>query len=270
MRNQANWAQLERLKDLRHPEVSHRWILHLDSRLGTVMASCDYVLNVQRRLGARICKAELTCRLCGALMDAQLEHSDCCESAGATRGHYAVVQPLLKFIKLADAAATTEVRGLTDTQSRPADIFTSAAAPRRRAALDVCVASPNSAAAAGDAAEAAFRRKLGRYRQEIPQLRQAGIIYRPLVWTSNGRPHPAVTRTLHFVAKQAANRTGQDAEAARMLARCNHEIQVAILRRRAAMTRAVLPRLSSSATLLLTGLAGGVPSSELRTPANPR
>ena len=197
-------------------------------------------------------------------MDAQVEHGDCCDTAGATRGHYAVVKPVLNFIKLADAAATTEPRGLTDTQSRPADIFTSAAVPGRRAALDVCVASPNASGAAGDAAAAAFRRKLSRYRTEIGQLRQAGIVYRPLVWTSNGRPHPAVTRTLRFVAQQAANRTEEQTEAAQMLGRCRHEIQIAICRRRAAMTRAVLPRLGSTAAALLTGFAGGVPSSDCR------
>ena len=72
-------------------------------------------------------------------MDATVEHSDCCDTAGATRGHYAVVKAVLQLVKLADAAATTEVRGLTNTQSKPADIFTSAAVPGRRTALDVCV-----------------------------------------------------------------------------------------------------------------------------------
>ena len=40
--------------------MSHKWLWHLDSRRGTVMAPCDYLANVQRRLGstctiARIC-----------------------------------------------------------------------------------------------------------------------------------------------------------------------------------------------------------------------
>ena len=42
---------------------------------------------------------------------------------------------------------TTELRGLTATQSRPADLFATAAVPGRSAAPDVCVASINAAAA---------------------------------------------------------------------------------------------------------------------------
>ena len=126
------------------------------------------------------------------------------------------------------------------------------------------MASPNAAGAAGDAAEAAFKRKLRRYRVEIRQLDAAGICYRPLVWTSNGRPHPAVTRTLRFVAEQVANRSEQQPKASEVLARCRHEIQVAIQRRRAAMTRAVLPKLGATDEWLLTGQAGGVPSSDRR------
>ena len=49
---------------------------------------------------------------------------------------------------------TTEPRGLTATQSRPADLFTTTAA-----------------AARGDAAQVAFDRKLSYYRNEIPDLR---------------------------------------------------------------------------------------------------
>ena len=57
--------------------------------------------------------------------------------------------------------------------------------PGPTAALDVCVASSIAAAACGDAAQAAFDRK------KIGELRQQGIHYRPLVWTADGRPHPA-------------------------------------------------------------------------------
>ena len=68
------------------------------------------------------------------------------------------------------------------------------------AALDVCVASSNAAAAGGDAAQVAFVRKISHYRHEIPDLRAQGIVYRPLVWTADVRPHPAVTRTLQYAA----------------------------------------------------------------------
>ena len=53
---------------------------------------------------------------------------------------------------------------------------------------------------AGDAAQAAFARKQSYYRKEIGELRQQNIHHRPLVWSADGRPHPAVTRTLQYVA----------------------------------------------------------------------
>ena len=158
-------------------------------------------------------------------------------------------------MKLADPAVTTEPRGLTSTTSRPADIFTTAAVPGRGAALDVCVASPNAAAAMGDAAEAAFRRKLRRYRREIQELSAAGIAFRPLVWTADGRPHPAAIRTLRFAADIAVTRNGQQATAGMLVSRWKHEIQIAILRRRAAMTRAVLPRATTQQLWLMEGRA---------------
>ena len=99
---------------------------------------------------------------------------------------------------------------------------------------------------------------------EIPQLRAANIIYRPLVWTADGRPHAAVTRTLRFAAEQAASRGDRHADAKSLLARWRHEIQIAIARRRAAMMRAVLPRLGDRGRWLLTGQSDLLPSSSPR------
>jgi hypothetical protein len=191
---------------LRHPEGSHRWLWHLNSSSGGVLTQCDYILNVQKRLGARILEAEVACSICGAGLDPNLEHSEVCATAEATKGHYACVRVLVDGLKVADAGVTTEPRGLTSTQARPADILTNAAVPGRCAALDVCVASPNAAAARGDAAEAAFQRKLKHYAEDIPELHRAGIAFRPMVWTADGRPHPAVTRTLRFAAERAARK----------------------------------------------------------------
>ena len=252
--SQGAWPQLERLKGLRHKEVSHRWLSHLDSARGGVLTAIDFVQNVQKRLGNRMYTGDTPCQVCGAFLDAQLEHSETCCTAEATRGHYACVRAVVDGLRLADPAITTEPRGLTTTTSRPADIFTTAAVPGRGAALDVCVASPNAAAAMGDAAAAAFRRKLHRYRQEITELAAAGIAFRPLVWTADGCPHPAVTRTLQHAAQIAVTRNNQQASAASLVARWKHEIQIAILRRRAAMARAVLPKATAQELWMLGGL----------------
>ena len=90
------------------------------------------------------------------------------------------------------------------TQTQP-----QAAVPRRSAALDVCIASPNASGVAGDAAEAACRRKLRRYRNAIPEVAEAGIAFIPMVWTADGRPHHATTRTLGHAADLATRRGGQ-------------------------------------------------------------
>ena len=160
---------------------------------GSVMAEADYIAGVQKRLGANILDIDCTCRVCGRHLDACVSHSETCAIGEATRGHYAVVRAVVDGLKLADSAVTTEPRGLTSTQARPADIFTSAAVPGRSAALDVCIASPEAAAAGEDAAESAFKRKLAHYRHVIPELQAAGIAFRPLIWTADGRPHPATT-----------------------------------------------------------------------------
>ena len=107
----------------------------------------------------------------------------------------------------ADPGITTEPTGLTASQSRPADIITTAAVHGRSAALDVCVASSIAAAARGNAAQAAFDRKLTHYRNELGELRQQKIHFRPLVWTADGR-HPAVTRPLQYAADIASTGMG--------------------------------------------------------------
>ena len=140
-------------------------------------------------------------------------HGETCRTAEATRGHYGRVHAVPGGVLLADPAITTEPRGLTDTQSRPVDLFTTGAVPGRSAALDVCVASSSAAAARGDVAQAASDRNTTHYRREIPDLRAQGKVYRPLVWTADGRPHRAVTRTLQYAAATAACRNGQQMSA---------------------------------------------------------
>jgi hypothetical protein len=266
LESQGAWTQLTRISELRHKDVSRKWLHHLDTKSGSVLASVDFVVNVQKRLGCRSYTGAAMCRICGSQLDTHLEHSETCSTAEATRGHYACVRAVVDGVRLADPAVTTEPRGLTSTTSRPADIFTTAAVPGRSAALDVCVASPNAAAAMGDAAASAYRRKLHRYRREVRELAAAGIAFRPLVWTADGRPHAAVMRTLRFAAEVAVTRNGQQAKAGELVSRWKHEINIAILRRRAAMARAVLPRATAQELWLLAGRADRAEGNDMRAP----
>ena len=254
LKSLCRWPQLKRLKELRHKEVSHAWLWHLNPLKGSVMSEADYVAGVQKRLGAKILCSECACRLCGKPLDPHLDHSEVCCIGEATRGHYAVVRAVVDGLRIADSAVTTEPRGLTSTQARPADIFTSAAVPGRSAALDVCIASPDAASAGEDAVQTAFKRKLHHYRNVIPELHAAGIAFRPLIWSADGRPHPAATRTLKYAADIAARKRG-GAAAPGLLARWKHEITVAIVRRRAAMVRAVQPPIGVKELWMLTGVA---------------
>ena len=156
----------------------------------------------------------------GSFLDPQFEHGETCSTAEATRGHHACVHAVLGGLLLADPGITTQPRGLTSTQSRLADLFATSAVPGRSAALDVCVASPDAAAARGDAAQAAFDR------HEIPDLRNQGIHCQPLVWTADGRPHPAVTRTLQYAADIASSRNGQQMSAKSLQHRRKPEIKM--------------------------------------------
>ena len=72
------------------------------------------------------------------------------------------------FIMVATSALTTR---------RPRHHHGALTASQSSAALDVCVASSIAAAARGDAAQAAFDRKLSQYRNEIGELRQQNIHY---------------------------------------------------------------------------------------------
>ena len=79
-------------------------------------------------------------------------------------------------------------------------------------------------AARGDAAQAAFDRKLTHFRNEIGELRQQKIHYRPRVWTADGRPHPAVTQALQCAADIASSQNGQQMSATSLQRRWKHEI----------------------------------------------
>eukprot|EP00973_Karenia_brevis_P090516 12402961-Karenia_brevis.AAC.1 len=176
----CRWEQHRRLKELSCKSQSHKWLWLINPRDGAVMSEEDYIINIQKRLGAKILETETVCRQCGQLLDPEMNHCECCAQAESTKGHYAVVRALVEGLRLADSGVVTEPPGLTCTSMRPADILTNAALPGRSAALDVTVASPEATYAGTDAAESDFKRKLRKYKDLIPQLRAAGIAFRPM------------------------------------------------------------------------------------------
>ena len=89
-------------------------------------------------------------------------------------GHHACVHVVVCGMKLADPGITTEPRGLTASHVRRADFFTTAVVTGRSVALDVCVASSTAAAARGDAAQAAFDRKLSQLQESNRRTEATG------------------------------------------------------------------------------------------------
>ena len=223
------WQHAARILDLCNTHVSHKWLFHLDTFSERVLALHDVVVNVQA-IGAT--QADVV----GVKQSwARSWNSEKLRYCGSHTCHNGTA-------------------GLTETTSRPADVFTTAAVLGRGAALDVCVASSNAAAARGDAAQAAFDRKTSHSRRTLHVLRVQGVVYRPLVWTANGRPHPAVTRTVQYAPDIVACRNGHKMSAKAFQHGWTNEVPIALLRRRAAMTRAVLPNVSARDQWLLSGL----------------
>ena len=92
------------------------------------------------------------------------------------------------------------------SEERPADVFTIAAVQGRDAALDITISSPHRVDAGEDCTLSAYLRKTTRYREIIAELRRSGIAFRPMVWSSEGRPHPVVKRIMAFAAEIAARK----------------------------------------------------------------
>ena len=232
----------------------HKWLYHLDACAGSVLTPHDHVANVQKRLGNPNLGGRWPVPMAAV---SSWTHSWKTQKPAATpkpRGALRVCPCCRLWHEIGRPWHYHGTQGLTASQSRPADILTTTAVPRRSAALDVCAASSTAAAARGDAAQVAFDRELSHHIVDIGELRQQGIHCRPLVWSADGRPHPAVTRTLPYAADIASSRNGQHLPAESLHRRRKHEIQITLLRLRAAVARAVLPNPSARAEWLFAGI----------------
>ena len=242
-----------RLAELLDKATCHDWLWKLNPRDGSRLAEEDFLLALASRLGAELVDGgEVLCQQCGEVLDASVGHAICCSKAESTKGHYAVVGAVADGMCLADPSLQTEVRGLANTSDRPADILTTAALPGVRTALDITIASQDAVHAGIDACATAYRKKMTRYATILPALRRAGVIFQPMVWSAEGRPHPATVRVLECALRTIRARKGLEA-AAHLRTRWRHEISVAIQRRKAAMIRAALPARSRRQEWLASG-----------------
>ena len=220
VRNQYEEAgsnfDVARLDDLGHAETDHSWLWGLCAQHGAIVDDNEeYVEAVRVRLGCGGPAEGTLCSLCGdRVLDRSGAHASCCAVGESTRGHNAARDVVHKFALYGDPSAECEPQHLIPSRprDRPADVLTSAA-PGCVAALDVGVASPAALAAGDDAAEAMWRRKVAEREPVRGELEQAGIIYKPFVFTTFGRPHPAASETIRHIAKRGARQRGWAATA---------------------------------------------------------
>ena len=261
---EADDRAARRLQELLDPSVSHSWIWNANPCNGSRMSENDFLLGLASRLGARIAPPDAVCRICGEALDSSAGHATCCAGAESTRGHYAVVSSLVDGLAPVDSGVQTEVPGLVPTGERPADILTSAGVPGVKTAMDITVAAPDAKSAGLDACATAFRRKMTKYSRHFPALRRLGIVFRPMVWSAEGRAHPATVRLMDNAVRLFGNRHGRE-EATAMRARWHHEVGVALQRRKAAMIRAVLPKAPARQRWLAEGGTDDVAHGRLPT-----
>ena len=163
-----------------HACVSHIRLYHSDANAGSVLTPHDYITNVQKRLGKRTWTGCGHCQLYGSFVDSQLEHGETCCTGQATRGHYACFHAVLEGQKLAYPGKTTKPRGLTEAQSRLADLFRNRCCPGTQLGSGCVWHPPTHQQLEETLRRQPFDRKISHYTSEIPDLRAQGIVYRPL------------------------------------------------------------------------------------------
>ena len=239
-------ASVRQMDDLCDKGTDHSWLWLLASHAGPRTRNPEFCVAVRLRIGADIAPAEQECACCGEKMDARGLHALRCAPGESSRGHYAVCGVVHGLASLADSSSAVEPRGLVPSRPaiRPADVLTSAAFCTP-AALDVCIASPDSAGAGTDVCIAAEVGKAGKYAAVLEELRAEGYDYRPMVWTSWGRAGLGAQAIVRSLAAVAARRRGL-ADPRPLELRARALISAQVWRRAAAMVLACLQRAASA------------------------
>ena len=256
-----DWEGMRRLRELRHADTDHSWQWALNPAHGCYMPPDEYADAVRILLGLQFTQDAVACAACdGGLLLPTCNHALRCAPGECTRGHNTVRDEVMVLASLADPHTQLEPCGVIpdDPGARPADLLTSAALAGCSAALDVGIASPDSAGAGDDCCEGLRRSKLSKYSTHLSDLAAQGVRYVPFHASANVRLHPDAHAVLRNLAACAARRHG-NISAVALLRRVRARISVRIWRRAVAMVRACLPPLSGQQADALLGAdpAGG-------------
>ena len=202
-------AAVNLLDDLCDEATDHSWLWLLASHGGPRASNVEVTVAVRLRIGADVAAVDQECACCGSTLDRTCLHASRCAPGESNRGHYTVSSVVHGLASLADASSSLEPAGLVPSRPalRPADVLTSAAFCLP-AALDICVASPDSAGAGINVCISAAARKSARYQKVIEELRAEGYDYKPLIWTCWGRPSLDAQAAIRTLAAVAARRRG--------------------------------------------------------------
>ena len=184
----------------------------------------EFVVELQRRLGAQIFDSDDFCPLCDTVMDTRGFHASVCTCGGdKTAGHNAARSLVYHYASAAGCRPDLEPGGLLPPRPedpegsslrRPADIYV----PRWRggtpAALDLAITSPQRqsalALAANEAGAAAklYEEHKKSFLDTEAQCAQQGISFIPVVAESSGGWGPSGLFVLRTLAKRAAAKDG--------------------------------------------------------------
>ena len=236
-----------RLGDLAHKDTSHAWLWSICASHGPVIEEArEFVEAVRVRIGSCGPIDGGVCGYCGRVMlDASGGHCSCCAAGESTRGHNAIRDTLFDVSAAADDRAEKEPDDLVPSRPglRLVDVLSFAAIPGRVAALDVGVASPYSEGAGADAAASMYARKTGEREDIRDELAALNTVYKPMVWTTYGRPHAAAIDVLRRTAQRLSRRRGWGSQKA-VLTQIHTAVSVALARRAARMSLACWPKVA--------------------------
>ena len=202
MQEQEATDDIERINELRRPQVHHQWTQHIDPTQGAVLPPDIYRDAIRHRLGCQFLPEATTCHCCGKLLDVQCVHAGCCATSEATRGHYAVVRAITAVAKTIDPTTSRE-ETYGDARLRPGDVITNAVLDGRNMAIDVGVTS-QAKRTQGDPIQDYQYKKINKYRHIIQnEFLLEGICFRAAIWTQEGRPGKDAIEVIEGLARQA-------------------------------------------------------------------
>ena len=127
------WQQVARIEEMCHTQVSHKWLYHLDACADSVLTPHDYITNVQKDWAIE----------CGHALASAASAAPSWTHSWNTEKLPAPSKPLRMRCRcdlrltICRSRQLYGTQGLTASQSRPADFFTTAAVPVVR--LLMCV-----------------------------------------------------------------------------------------------------------------------------------